>query len=158
MASSQEESNFYRVVAIVVDISTAVFRDLLTAHVPPSNLLSQVNNIPPKVKNKNLSAQQHNDISIAANCSRSYAGFDSTLCYFLLRNLCPSLEPTEKWGKTPIKKNNTNPGDDIERLRIYRNEMFAHAASASLSIGAYVQFIKEIGAVYARFDLYCAPR
>ena len=156
MTATQEETNFYRVAVIILDISGNVMRDMLASHIPPSSILSMVNNIPQKVRNKNLSAQQVYDINMAA-MSGSYAGFDPTLCYFLLRSLCPSLKPTGKWGNSPINPQAITPGDDIERLRICRNEMYGHVASASLSNGAYAQLLIDIGIIFQRFDLYSDP-
>ncbi|XP_062584539.1 uncharacterized protein LOC134246228 [Saccostrea cucullata] len=49
--------------------------------------------------------------------------FDVTLMYKLLRNYGPNLpSPTKGWGKTP-EPGQKSPTDDVERIRVYRNEV-----------------------------------
>lgn len=57
-----------------------------------------------------------------------YSKFDVSMLYTLIRNLCP-LKPTGKWGEDPSAAD-TQLGDDIERVRLFRNRVFAHANSA----------------------------
>lgn len=61
-----------------------------------------------------------------------YSKFDVTLLYTLIRNLCPLLRPTQGWGNEPQPKD-TQLGDDIERLRLFRNNYYAHAVSKAIS-------------------------
>ncbi|XP_062570041.1 uncharacterized protein LOC134232096 [Saccostrea cucullata] len=49
--------------------------------------------------------------------------FDVTIMYKLLRNYGPNLlAPTNGWGKKPEIEQKL-PTDDVERIRIYRNEV-----------------------------------
>ncbi|XP_062613439.1 uncharacterized protein LOC134275196 [Saccostrea cucullata] len=56
--------------------------------------------------------------------------FDVTMMYTMLRNRNPSIQsPTKGWGKTP-ETSDTRLTDDVERIRIYRNEI-GHATEAT---------------------------
>ncbi|XP_062621390.1 uncharacterized protein LOC134282979 [Saccostrea cucullata] len=78
-------------------------------------------------KKKNLSRQLNKDqcdllFPVDKSIPTSSA-FDVTLMYKLLRNFGPNLPyPTKGWGKTPepVQK---SPTDDVERIRVYRNEV-----------------------------------
>lgn len=61
-----------------------------------------------------------------------YGRFDVTLLYTLIRNLCSSLKPTQGWGIDP-KSADIQIGDDVERLRHFRNNYYAHANSSKIS-------------------------
>ncbi|XP_062613039.1 uncharacterized protein LOC134274820 [Saccostrea cucullata] len=51
------------------------------------------------------------------------SAFDVTIMYKLLRNYGPNLPtPTKGWGKTP-DPGQKSPTDDVERIRVYRNEV-----------------------------------
>ncbi|XP_062587793.1 probable serine/threonine-protein kinase pats1 isoform X2 [Saccostrea cucullata] len=60
------------------------------------------------------------------------SAFDVTLMYKLLRNYGPNLPtPTKGWGKTPEPGKKT-PTDDVERIRVYRNEAEHKTPSTSV--------------------------
>lgn len=78
-----------------------------------------------------------------------YSKFDVTLLYTLIRNLCPALEPTRGWGNEPGPKD-TKIGDDIERLRFFRNQNFAHLNSAAIPDDTFDDLWKTLKAVLSR--------
>lgn len=82
-----------------------------------------------------------------------YSKFDVTLLYTLIRNLCPSLTPTRGWGLEP---NNTDKkiGDDIERLRLFRNNFYAHADSTEISDGDFNNLWKDLQSVIQRIETF----
>lgn len=82
-----------------------------------------------------------------------YSKFDVTLLYTLIRNLCPSLKPTQGWGSEP---NNTDKkiGDDIERLRLFRNNFYAHADSTEISDSDFNNLWKNLQSVIQRIEIY----
>jgi len=57
--------------------------------------------------------------------------FDITLLVALLRNICGLSAPATGWKNPPSSKDTTKVAD-IVRIRIHRNEVFAHANRASL--------------------------
>ncbi|XP_062590495.1 uncharacterized protein LOC134252075 [Saccostrea cucullata] len=53
----------------------------------------------------------------------SSQSFDVTMMYQMLRNRYPNLpQPTKGWGKTPVTGDESET-DDVERIRIYRNQV-----------------------------------
>lgn len=57
------------------------------------------------------------------------------MLYTLIRNLCPSLKPSQNWGFEP-RASDLQIGDDIERLRLSRNN-FVHSTSARIPDGDF---------------------
>lgn len=55
--------------------------------------------------------------------------------YFLTRKLCPSLKPSQNWGIEP-RAPDTKIGDDIERLRLSRNNIL-HSTSTRMPDGDF---------------------
>lgn len=82
-----------------------------------------------------------------------YNKFDVTLLYTLIRNLCPALEPTRGWGNDPCT-HDTRIGDDIERLRLFRNNNFAHLTSASIPDDTFEDIWKTLKSVLIRLQSY----
>jgi len=58
--------------------------------------------------------------------------FDITLLVALLRNICGLSAPTAGVWNSPPSPTDTTKEADIVRIRIHRNEVFAHANSASV--------------------------
>lgn len=54
-------------------------------------------------------------------------------------------------GNEP-KANNTNISDDIERLRLFRNNYYAHAESASISDALFKDVWKNLKLVFRRIQ------
>lgn len=62
----------------------------------------------------------------------SSAAFDVTIMYKLLRNYGPNISPPSKgWGKKPDIGQKL-PTDDVERIRLYRNEVEHKTPTTSL--------------------------
>lgn len=128
---SKLQENFTCLAIACVDLIKLPLIDILENHVKPSDLYSKLNSSTLIVGNK-LRPDQKEICYITPPDIPDYSKFDVSLLYTLIRNLCPSLKPTEEWGKEPNPAN-TQLGDDIERLRWFRNEQFAHAYSAEIS-------------------------
>lgn len=126
---SQTQLNFARLSIVSIDINKLPLKNILTIFIQPTDLDQEIQNCDPLVKGKyKLDPDQRK------KCCNSpdYSTFDITLLYRLIRNLCPSLEPTNKWGNKPAS-NHLKVGDDIERIRDYRNSIVAHSTSAKIS-------------------------
>lgn len=78
-----------------------------------------------------------------------YNKFDATLLYTLIRNLCPGLMPTRGWGNEPGQYD-IQVGDDIERLRLFRNNNFAHLSSAIIPDDTFKDVWKTLKSVLIR--------
>lgn len=127
---SKLQENFTCFAIACVDLLKLPLIDILENHVKPADLYSKLNSSTLISGNK-LRRDQQDMCFIQPPGIPDYSKFDVSLLYTLIRNLCP-LKPTEEWGKEPDPAN-TQLGDDIERLRWFRNEKFAHANSAEIS-------------------------
>ena len=137
-----EKDNFSRFGHGIVGTATGILRDVLEFYVRPTDLLNVYNNtpVPPR-----LDAHQQQLVMNAA--TDGYKDFDITLLYTLLRNICSNLRnpatpnlpaPSRGWGKDPLPTDVTI-SDDIERIRLLRNRVFAHLPRARLSKNEYQQ-------------------
>lgn len=151
---SQKQLNFARFAIVCIDINKLPLKDILTISIPPLDLKKKI-----KTKRKSLltgkyqlNPDQRNKCYY--NSSPDYSTFDITLLYKLIRNLCPLLEPTNKWGKQPVSTD-VDVGDDIERIRCLRNsELVAHSASAEISDDTFKNHWSDVKCIIQRCQQY----
>ncbi|KAK3088865.1 hypothetical protein FSP39_024757 [Pinctada imbricata] len=147
------EENYIRFGKAIVGIGTSIIQQVLDTHVPSSNIAAAVvgnvylgNKLTPK--QKLLISQAH---------VAGYKDFDITLCYTLLRNVkVPNKSrfpaPTRGWGNQPLATD-TTLSDDIERLRILRNEMFCHLPHPSIPIVQFTEIWTQLADICSRFKV-----
>lgn len=131
---SKLQENFTCLAIVCVDLIKLPLIDILDNHIKPMDLYSEINCSTLISVNK-LGPDQKKICYVTPPRIPDYSKFDVSLLYILIRNLCPSLKPTGMWGMEPAASH-TQLGDDIERLRVFRNE-FAHANSAEISDGEF---------------------
>lgn len=119
---SQEKLHFAWITILCVDILKIPLKDILNHYVKPKDLQRKTRgiNLSPEQKNACLNATKNN-----------YSDFDITLLYKLIRNLCSQLEITRNWGNEP-RRNDKKVGDDIERIRLFRNRNYGHSINAEI--------------------------
>ena len=137
-----EKYNYSRFGQGIVGTATDILRDVLESYVPHTDLLNVYNTTPVPLR---LDAHQKQLVMNAAK--DGYTDFDITLLYTLLRNLCSNLRnpatpnlpaPSRGWGKDPLPTD-VALSDDIERIRLLRNGVFAHLPRAKLKKNEYQQ-------------------
>ncbi|XP_062567320.1 uncharacterized protein LOC134229585 [Saccostrea cucullata] len=123
-------SRFAKLGMAINDELTQSCRDILEMEVPPALIFR-------KVKSSSLYQKLRPDQElILRNAAKSgYNEFDCTLLYMLLRNICSNFKiPTKGWGGNVMPAaGDVMVGDDIERIRLIRNNVYAHASSAFIS-------------------------
>lgn len=130
---SKKQLNFARFSIVSVDIIKLPLIDILKIFINPAALDKSIKGCPSLLTGKHrLNPDQQKQCCFNSFNVPDYSKFDVTLLYKLIRNLCPTLEPTNKWGTKPTV-NDVYIGDDIERIRELRNVCFAHTVSAEIS-------------------------
>lgn len=122
---SNDVRNFQCVAVASVDLIKLPLRDILTSHIKPTDLFQ-------KIKSCSTLNLRQEQLKICLAQPTDYNSFDVSLLYTLIRNLCSLPSPTQGWGKEP-NSTDTQISDDIERLRLFRNNYYAHAESARIS-------------------------
>lgn len=145
---SNDKRNFQCITVASVNLIKLPLIDILAGHIKPADL-------PPKNKQCStlkLLPDQRKLCLIQPPGLPDYSKFDVALIYTLIRNLCCLPNPAQGWGKEP-KATDTEISDDIERLRLFRNNYYGHASSASISDAVFRDVWRNLKLVIKRFDL-----
>lgn len=129
---SQAEQNFTCFAKACVDYIKLPLIDILNNNVKPFDLYMKLKCSTLTSGKSSLRPDQLKLCFFPLPLLPDYSKFDVTLLYTLIRNLCPSLRPTRGWGFEPNVRD-TKIGDDIERIRLFRNNFYAHASSTAIS-------------------------
>lgn len=148
----KEELNFLRFVKICIDVIKLPLIDILTSEIQPMHLYTKLQSSCLLTNGKSkLEQHQLKMCFLLPPSLPDYSKFDVTLLYTLIRNLCPSLKPTQGWGKKP-QNANTMIGDDIERLRLFRNNCMHD--STPIADSKFEDLWKSLKAVILRVQNY----
>jgi len=118
-----------------VDVGTQALRETFDKIHPPGSLHTVLATAPLNAtltsmkKTKVINPTQWGTLMSPTVSSKD---FDITLLVALLRNICGLSAPTAAVWKSPPSPTETRKEADIVRIRIHRNEVFAHAISASV--------------------------
>lgn len=150
--ASNDQRNFECITVTSVDFIKLPLKDILESHIKPVDLFKGINSCPTLLSGKyKLRQDQLKLCFLQPPAIPDYSKFDVTLLYTLIRNLCPSLKPTKGWGKDPDDAD-IQIGDDIERLRLFRNNYHAHADSAAISDTDFKVIWKNLNSVVNRIQ------
>lgn len=143
---TKEEQNFIRFVKARDDVMPLPLRDILHWQIKPKDLHQKIQSCLALTNGeKKLDSYQMNQTKLA-----NYNNFDVTLLYKLIRNLCPGLKPTQGWG-IRLNYNDTTIGDDIERIRVFRNEL-GHSKSSKIPDSEFANRWIELKVVIERLQ------
>lgn len=143
---TKEEQNFIRFVKARDDVMPLPLRDILDWQIKPKDLHQKIQSCSVLTNGeKKLDSYQMNQTKLA-----NYKNFDVTLLYKLIRNLCPGIKPTQGWG-IKLNFNDTTIGDDIERIRVFRNEL-GHSKSSSIPDSEFTNRWTELKIVIERLQ------
>lgn len=154
---SQKQLNFALFSIVCVDFNTLPLKDILTIFIKPLDLDQEIQKCPSLVCGEfKLNPDQRKKCCYNSHNSPDYSKFDIPLLYKLIRNLCPSLEPSKKWGNKP-GNNDLNVGDDIERIRYLRNSFVAHS-SAEISNDVFKDLWSDVKCIIQRCQQYTTSK
>ena len=133
-ASSKETTNYARLCRLLVDVGSQVLRDVFEKLRPPGSLdtvlkTPSVSSTLTSLKKKRV--LNHAQWTKLTSSSVASVDFDITLIAVLLRNICGLSAPVTGWNTLPSASDKTEAAD-ITRIKIYRNEVYAHVKRASV--------------------------
>ncbi|XP_062598995.1 uncharacterized protein LOC134260458 [Saccostrea cucullata] len=126
-------SRFAKLGMATNDVLNKACRDVLESEIPSSDIENKVNLLSNKKRN-NMKLYTHQEDLLKKAKHSGYKEFDVSLTYKCIRNICSTIpKPTKgKWGDDSMPAaGEVTVGDDIERIRLIRNELTAHVSSAS---------------------------
>ena len=151
MASPQtlwpEKEHFFRSVDIIVELLPIPLRLILHNKIKPDKIWIRASNC----NDIHLSDPQKEILKEAKDIG-NYSKCDTTLIYALLRYLTNVEKPTEDWGPQPKSDSMQKIGDEIERIRHIRNEVFAHVWTATMTDQQYKKFLQDVRDIFERME------
>ncbi|XP_061170573.1 uncharacterized protein LOC133179912 [Saccostrea echinata] len=149
-----DQLNFTRMGIASVDEIKVVLADILRCEIKPQDLPKSITSCSELTTGRHkLRPEQQRLCCPSPPAVPDYNKFDVSLLYTLIRNLCPQLKPTQDWGKPP-SITEFQIGDDIERLRVFRNEMFAHLDSSCVEDVVFTSKWQDLEQIFQRMQTF----
>ena len=145
MDSLQAKANFNRICQLLIDKGSDALRRTLHVVHPASTLTTALHShrkILQRLRYKVITPPQWRLLYPAAGPPNSN-DFDITLLTILLRNICGLSSPATGWKVMP-PKTDTSMSADILRIKIFRNEVYGHTASAQYEDATFEKLWQEI--------------
>lgn len=152
-SSSKDEHNFQCVSEASLKLIKLPLKDILRSQIKPEDLFFKIKSSLLLSGRNKLRPDQLKLCYFPPPLLPDYSKFDVTLLYTLIRNLCSALEPTRGWGNEPGPKD-TKIGDDVERLRFFRNKNFAHVDSGTIPDDTFEDLWRSLKAVLSRLKCH----
>ena len=151
LASTKETTNYARLCRLLVDVGSQALRDTFDKIHPPASLQYMLSSHPVRAslerlykgKYKILTPIQWGKLYPSNPSHVSSRNFDITLLTVLLRNFSDLNPPTTGWDKPP-PATDTSTEADIIRVRVFRNEIYAHASKAYIGNHAFYEYWQDI--------------
>lgn len=120
--------NFYRLSQLIMTVCTDLFRDVLSRHIKPGELRSELDKNQ-KMLEKIMNFQQRQLIyPIHGNTSLAIKDLDFSVLYIILRNICKISPHSNGWGKIPLQSDKSIAAC-IEWIRQLRNLISGHSTN-----------------------------
>ena len=132
--SNKETTNYARLCRLLVDVGKQVLRETFDKMHPPASLHTVLATAPVNgtlTSMKKMKVINPTQWKTLMSPTVSSENFDITLLVALLRNICGLSAPLTGWNSPPSSTDTTKVAD-IVRIKIHRNEVFAHANKASV--------------------------
>ena len=142
----EEKANFTRLSRLLVDKGTEALRNTLNAFHPSANLPAVLNAKKTsllKSKHRVINDTQWDLLFPPSGNPPDSKTFDITLLTVLLRNICGVTPPATGWKMMPPDIDRSLQAN-ILRIKYFRNEVFAHVASAQVDKTAFENLWQKI--------------
>ena len=140
-------ANFTKLCQLLVDKGGEALRNVLHGKHPPSTLAAvlkaNIGTFTKAKKAKVINPSQWDLLFPAAGAAPDSKQFDITLLIILLRNICGLHPPATGWNKMP-PAGDTTTSADIVRMKLFRNDDYAHITSTQLDDAKFEQLWQEI--------------
>ncbi|CAC5383542.1 unnamed protein product [Mytilus coruscus] len=144
-AECEYREHYSRMSLVIIDTFPNILRDVIRSSISAHRLyqlcIPHLSSFTPD-QQKNLQ-----DL----NLMNSYASLDISIIYRLLRQFQLIPPPTLGWGNFPNKDDNTL-GDDVERIRYYRNQV-AHRNNTNIEKNEFEDYFNHFLSIGHRMDL-----
>ncbi|CAG2200692.1 unnamed protein product [Mytilus edulis] len=147
-------TNYARIGHAAQQLFPDILQELITIKEPPHRLSGDVN--ANRYLSKNL---RHEEFSMINDVvTKGYANFDIPFIYKLVRNLNLVPPPTKGWNyPTAPSPTEVTTGDDIERIRRFRNETL-HRGNAQVTDTELSQYFTEFKNIAVRLEINLGKR
>ena len=142
----QAKANFNRICQLLIDKGSDALRRALHVKHPPSTLAAALHShrkTLQKLKRNNVINPPQWRLLYPASGPPNANDFDITLLTILLRNICSLYSPASGWNAMPCTTD-TSISADILRIKIFRNEVYGHTASAQYDDATFEKLWQEI--------------
>jgi WD40 repeat protein len=142
----QEKADFTRLSRLLVDKGTEALRNTLDAIHPPANLPAVLNGNKKsllRLKFKVINGHQWDLLFPPSGNPPDSKTFDVTLLMVLLRNICGLPPPATGWNTMP-PDTDRSPQANITRIKLFRNEVYAHVASTQVGKAIFENLWQKI--------------
>lgn len=128
--------NFHRLCQLFVTICSKLFREVIKFRV--KDLRAQLDGNKRILKDSNILFASQKEILYPSSKDKhtDLKEMDLSLLYILLRNICNIMPPVNNWGDTPLTTDRSI-GACIDRIRVKRNVLFAHASIGSTATDSF---------------------
>lgn len=144
-AECEFRENYSRLSLVIIDTFPNILRDVIRLIITAERLYQLCL---PKLTSF-TSDQQKNLQDL--NLTNSYTSLDISIIYRLLRQFQLIPPPTLGWGNFP-GKNHNKLGDDVERIRYYRNQV-AHRNNTNIEKIEFEDYFNHFLNIGIRMDL-----
>ena len=158
---SKEKVNYVRSCCLFVDVFPEILRYILHYDIRPSRIYSraQVKSAADRAAGvrKPFTLGKDQWVLLQNAATNGYSEFDLSLLYTLIRNLAlPSVvPPSNGWGNEPSLPTEITIGDDVERMRSLRNNVYGHATSTKIPDNVFQMYWSRAVDICARMDAHC---
>lgn len=151
--------NFCLLARLLLDVCSDAVRDLLRCKIKGGEVILTQEIYKKRTKLNQLTQlhdAQKKIILPPQNQIVRYNSLDYTLMYTVIRNVCPyKIEPEERkqncWGKKPMDSDSSLLAA-LERIRLCRNDFFAHATSAEVNTADFVELWEQVEKALQKID------
>ena len=149
--SAKKKANFFRVCQLLVDKGGDALKVVLHAIHPPSTLAAVLHG-KSVLQNIRVITDSQWDLLFPPSGVPDSEKFDITLLTILLRNICGLPQPPQGWNKMPAAAD-VSTSANVVRIKIFRNEVYGHIASAQLDDATFDKLWQDISQPLTRFGI-----